>query len=312
MVESKKKVLEKRGYRMVGSHSAVKACLWTKKAIRGEDTCYKNKFYGIQSWRCVQMSCALDVCAHRCSYCWRDISWTTPKWHGATDAPEEIIEGCIKEHVKYLQGFGGNKKADKVRFHQALRPKHFAISLISESTFYPKLPELIDELHRRKLTSFLVTNGTNPAMLKKLMKHKPTQLYITLPAPNKEVYKKVCNPLIADGWEKINESLKLLKRFDRGTMRLTLVKEVNMVKPEQYAEILEKTRPDFVELKAYMHVGFSQGRLKMSNMPTHKEIMAFAKKISEITKLRIIDEKENSRVALLMEKDKKGRVMEFQ
>lgn len=311
MDELRRKSLEKQGYRIVGNHSAIKVCLWTKKAIRGQDTCYKQKFYGIQSWRCVQMSCALNTCCHRCVWCWRDIGWTTPKWQGKSDEPAEIVDGSIKEHVKCIQGFGGNKDADKVRFHQALTPKHFAISLTAESTFYPKLPKFIDELKRRKLTSFLVTNGTNPEMLEKLLSHKPTQLYITLPAPNEELYKKVCSPLIKDGWERINKSLKLLGKFDRRTIRLTLVKDVNMVKPEQYAEMIEKIKYDYVELKAYMHVGFSQQRLSMENMPLHKEIKAFAKKICEVSNLKVIDEKENSRVALLMNKDQKDRVMKF-
>ncbi len=41
------KDMEKSGYRFVGRHSAVKICNWTRQAIRGRDTCYKQKFYGI-------------------------------------------------------------------------------------------------------------------------------------------------------------------------------------------------------------------------------------------------------------------------
>ena len=41
MDENKKKDLEKQGYRIVGNHSAIKVCHWTKRAIRGEDVCYK-------------------------------------------------------------------------------------------------------------------------------------------------------------------------------------------------------------------------------------------------------------------------------
>ncbi len=315
MDEKKKAELEKQGYRFAGNHSAVKVCLWTKKALRREDVCYKQKFYGIKCWQCVQMSTALDVCTHRCLWCWRDIAWTKPKWNGEADNPRLIIDSCIKEQQKYLQGFLGSKKTDKVRFREAMRPKHFAISLISESTFYPKLPEFINELHSRGLTSFLVTNGTNPEMLKKLFKNElthPTQLYITLPAPNKGIYQKACNPLINNGWKKINESLKLLEKFDtRKAIRLTLTKGLNMVNPEEYAEILDKTKADFFELKAYMHVGFSRDRLKQENMPAHEEIMEFAKRISENSNLKIIDEKPESRVTLMMKKDKKDRIMNF-
>ena len=48
--------LEKCGYRFIGRHSAIKICEWARSAIRGKSFCYKQKFYGIQSHRCIQMS----------------------------------------------------------------------------------------------------------------------------------------------------------------------------------------------------------------------------------------------------------------
>lgn len=307
----KKKDLEKQGYRLVGNHSAIKVCLWTKKSIRNEDVCYKNTFYGINSHRCVQMTPSLFFCNNRCLHCWRDIDFTFPKWKGPIDKPKDIIDGCIKAHVEYLQGFGGNPKTNRKNYLQALKPIHFAISLSGEPTFYPKLPELIKELKKRKISSFLVTNGTNPEMLKKLIKNQPTQLYITLPAPDEETYIKVCNPLIKDGWKKIQGSLKLLSKFKRSTIRLTLVKNINMIKPEKYAELIQKSNPKFVECKAYVYVGYSRQRLSIKNMPLHKEIKDFAKKIEKNSNYKIIDEKKESRVILLMKKDFKGRIMTF-
>lgn len=248
------------------------------------------------------MTPSLFFCNHRCLHCWRDIDFTLPKWEGPVDDPNKIIDGCIKEHVKYIQGFKGNPKTNKKNFRDALNPLHFAISLSGEPTFYPKLPELIKELKKRKISSFLVTNGTNPAMLKKLLEKKtqPTQLYMTLPAPDEQTYKKVCRPLIKDSWKKILESLKLIKKFKRSVIRLTLVKNLNMVKPEKYAELIEDSKPKFVEAKAFMWCGFSKQRLAIGNMPRHPEIMKFAKKIQENSSYKIIDEKENSRVCLLM------------
>ncbi|HJN62564.1 MAG TPA: radical SAM protein, partial [Candidatus Parcubacteria bacterium] len=189
---------------------------------------------------------------------------------------------------------------------------HFAISLSGEPTLYPKLPELIKEIHSRGMTSFLVTNGTNPDMLKKLLKHQPTQLYITLPAPDEETYKNVCKPLIKGGWNKIKESLDLLSKFNcRKAIRMTLVKDINMNNPEGYAKLLKDAKPDFIELKAYMWVGYSIERLSIENMPRHPEIKEFAEKITKLTNLKIIDEKTNSRVVLLMEKDRNDRIMMF-
>lgn len=302
MISQKKaEDLYKQGYRLVGNHSAIKVCLWTKKALRGEGYCYKQKFYDTISHRCVQMTPALETCTHRCVWCWRDIEFTKPKWKRKIDDPKLIVDGCIKANIKYLQGFGGNKKTDMKKFKEINKPQQFAISLSGEPTMYPKLPELILELRKRGINQFLVTNGTQPLMLKKLLNKKaqPTQLYITVPAPDKETYLKVCKPLIKNGWEKILKSFLLMKKFKRNVMRLTLAKDVNMIKPEKYATLIKKYKPKYVECKSYMFVGYSKKRLKKENMPLHKEIKEFAKKIAKYSGYKIIDEKEESRVVLL-------------
>ena len=308
--ELKKRDLYKQGYRVVGNHSAIKACLWCKKAIRKEDTCYKNTVYGINSHQCVQMTPALQFCSNRCIFCWRDVDFTIPKWTGKVDDPKDIVDGCIKEHIKYLYGFGGNPKSNKKRYEESLKPLHFAISLAGEPTLYPKLPGLIKEIHSRGMTSFLVTNGTNPAMIKKLIKQQPTQLYMTLPAPDEETYQKVCSPLLKNQWRKINETLKLLKRFTRTVIRLTLVKNYNMIKPEKYAELIEDNS-DFVECKAYVWVGHSKERLNINDMPRHNEVVDFAAKIAKSSNLKAIDERWESRVVLLMRSDSKDRKLKF-
>jgi tRNA wybutosine-synthesizing protein 1 len=309
--EARRKDLERQGYRIAGNHSAIKVCAWTKKAIRKQDICYKQTFYGVQSHRCIQMTPSLEFCDQRCIWCWRDIEFTKPKWMGKGDSAKDIVENSIQQHLKYLEGFKGNEKADKKNLKEAFKPLHFAISLSGEPTLYPKLPELIDEIKKRNMTAFLVTNGTNPAMLKKLLKHQPTQLYITLCAPDEETYTASCSPLIKDGWKKIKESLSLLKKFKRSTIRLTLVKQENMIKPEKYAVLIKRAEPTFIECKAYVWVGHSRRKLTLAHMPRHPEIMAFAEEIAQHSGYRIIDEKVESRVVLLMKKDFKGRIMRF-
>ncbi len=305
MSRKKAEELYEQGYRLVGRHSAVKPCMWCKKSLIGGGYCYKQEFYDTISHRCVQMTPALDVCSHRCVFCWRDIEFTKPNWKGRVDDPKLIVDECIKANAKYLQGFGGNKKTDMKRFREINKPQQFAISLIGEPTLYPKLPELILELRKRKINQFLVTNGTQPVMLKRLLgrKAQPTQLYITLAAPDKETYVKVCRPLIKDGWKRILKSLSLMKKFRRNVMRMTLVKYVNMIKPEKYAAIIKRYKPEYVECKAYMFVGYSKKRLKMENMPLHEEIKEFAGRIAEYSGYRIKDEKKESRVVLLVKKN---------
>lgn len=301
--EKAKGVLYNQGYRIIGNHSAVKTCLWCKKALRGEGVCYKDSFYGIQSHRCVQMTPALRNCNLRCLWCWRAVEFTEVEWKGPVNSPKEIVDGCLESQKELLSGFGGYKNVNKKRLQESKNPSNFAVSLIGEPTLYPRLPKLIDEINSRGMTSFLVSNGTKPEMIKKLIKHQPTQLYITLPAPNEIIFNTCCRPLIKKGaWQKIQKSLSLLSRFDRSVVRLTLVKDLNMINPREYADILSKTNVDFVELKAYMYIGLSRQRLKIENMPLHEEVKEFAQKINGHLGYCLAGESRPSKVVLLSKK----------
>lgn len=315
MNKQRRKELEEQGYRIVGNHSAIKICMWTKRSIRCEDVCYKNTFYGIQTHRCVQMTPALPFCTMHCEWCWRDSNFENFKWQGPIDEPKDIVDGCIKQQIKVLQGFKGNEKAQKGdHLIEAFKPKHFAISLVGEMTLYPRLPDLIKEIHSRNMTTFLVTNGTVPEMLEKLNDAPPTQLYITLAAPNNDILTKSCHPSYNDAWDRLMRSLEILNNMNtRRTIRLTLVKELNMVHPEQYAQIFKKfPNIHFIELKGYMWVGHSTDRLKRQSMPYHEDIREFANQIiKHYPKLKIIAEKENSRVLLLSKEDYDWRIMKF-
>jgi len=296
--------LEAAGYRLVGKnrHSAVKVCLWAKKSLLNAGACYKEQFYskelGVQSHRCLQLTPSLLFCDHRCVFCWRNVDLTSQDWKGSVDEPAEILDGAISAQRLLLSGFGGNTDVDKKKFKEAQDPKHCAISLAGEPTIYPKINELIDECKRRGMTSFLVTNGQHPEVLENLA--GPTQLYISLVAPDERTYSEVCRPMGANGWEKLNRSLELMSSFNwRKVVRLTLAKGVNMKDPEEYSRLAEKTGCDFIEVKGYMCVGYSRRRLGMENMPLHQEIKDFAERLSEETGYRPVDESEPSRVVLL-------------
>lgn len=62
--------LEKQGYKIIGTHSGVKLCRWTKSMLRGRGGCYKHTFYGIESHRCMETTPSL-ACANKCVFCWR-------------------------------------------------------------------------------------------------------------------------------------------------------------------------------------------------------------------------------------------------
>lgn len=294
----------KQGYRFTGEESAIKPCEWCKRSIRGDGECYKYSFYNIKSWQCIQASLDVINCTHKCKFCWRNLESTTASEITTDDDPKQIIENSIIEHVKLLQGFGGTDQKDEVRYQEAQKPKHLTLSLAGEALLYPKVGEVIDYVKSKNMTCFIVTNGTLPNRLRTLLDHQPTQLYITLPSYNEENYVKTCQPLLADGWKRINESLQMLKEFScRKAVRLTVVKGLNMEHPEKYAEILKDVDADFIEVKAYVWVGESRERLDLSAMPNMDEIREFSDKIVKSAGLVKVDEREESRVVLLMKKD---------
>jgi tRNA wybutosine-synthesizing protein 1 len=218
-----------------------------------------------------------------------------PKW----DSPKKIVEGSIKAQLEILSGYKGNPKTNQQKFKEALKPRHAAISLTGEPTLYKPIGELIQAFHKRGFTTFLVSNGTVPSALAKLSE-EPTQLYISVCAPDKETYKQICRPQIPKAWEKLNETLELLPSFKcPKVIRITSVRKLNMKNAEAYAKLIEKSNPTYVEPKAYMHVGFSRLRLTYENMPSHKEIREFAMQLAKETSYNIIDESEQSRVVLL-------------
>lgn len=56
------------------------------------------------------------------------------------------------------------------RLSEGLAPRHCALSLVGEPIMYPEINSLVEELHRRRLSTFLVTNAQFP---EKIMLLKP-------------------------------------------------------------------------------------------------------------------------------------------
>ena len=296
--------LRAQKYHLVGSHSAVKSCRWHHEALVHNRPCYKQKFYGIETHRCIQMTPTVVYCTMRCLFCWRvqsgdgELEWNEmmpARW----DAPDLIIEGSIKEKIRLASGYKGNSKVSPAKFKEAAEPKHVAISLTGEPTLYPYLSDLIKGFHQRGLTTFLVSNGTLPEALSRL-DEEPTQLYISACASDRKTFSETCRPQIPAAWEKLKQTLNLLKSFScRTVIRITLVKGLNMGHTRDYGRLIEKASPDFVEPKAYMHVGFSRSRLGYQNMPSHPQVQDFAAKLADSLGYNILDECQPSRVVLL-------------
>ena len=132
------------------------------------------------------------------------------------------------------------------------------------------------------------------------LENEPTQLYVSLDAPNEKVYKELCNPQINDAWSNLNKTLELMNSFNsRTAIRITSVKGKNMINTDEYAKLINKANPKFVEVKAYMFVGSSRKRLSLDNMPSHQDVRDFAQEIADKTGRELTKEAEVSRVVLL-------------
>ncbi|KAI9801820.1 MAG: hypothetical protein M1825_003193 [Sarcosagium campestre] len=273
--------LTKQGYTIVGSHSGVKICRWTKSALRGRGSCYKYSFYGIQSHLCMETTPSLS-CSNKCVFCWRH--GTNPvgtTWRWKIDPPDMIFAGVKEGHYKKIRMMKGVPGVRAERFAEAFRIRHCALSLVGEPIFYPHINELTALLHSERISTFLVCNAQHPDQLAAL---KPvTQLYVSIDASNRDSLKKIDRPLHRDFWERFVRCLDILRerRFTQRTVyRLTLVKGFNIDdEAEGYADLVARGLPCFVEVKGVTYCGTSSSAgagLTMQNVPFYSEVSAFA------------------------------------
>ncbi len=293
----------------VSNHSTVELCHWTKKSFLNEGECYKKKFYGIDTHRCMEFSPAGMLCQNRCVYCWRPMEFydfmEMPT--DAVDDPETIVHNLMHERYRLMNGFFGNVKADRKKLDEALLPSHYAISLSGEPTMYPKLPELIRYLKglRNTKSIFLVTNGQEPEMLYRLQENDalPTQIYLSSNAPNRRLFFMINKPRQRDAWERWRESLEFLGKINtRTVVRITLIQSYNgniKLIPD-FAELLKHGNPHFIEIKSYMHVGYSTNRLEHSDMLEIEDVRIFADGLAkQMGNFTFMDESIVSRVVVL-------------
>ncbi|MBS7648998.1 4-demethylwyosine synthase TYW1, partial [Candidatus Bathyarchaeota archaeon] len=152
---------------------------------------------------------------------------------------------------------------------------------------------------KRDMITFIVTNGTMPEVLEN-MDPLPFQLYVSVPAPDKNTYIKIVRPLIRDAWERLNRTLELLPSLEtRKVLRFTVIKGWNTLNIESYAKIVERANPDFIEVKAYEWVGQSRERLPREAMPYMENVEEFASSLANLTGYEIKGKYEPSGAVLL-------------
>ena len=286
--------LTKQGYTIIGSHSGVKICRWTKSALRGRGSCYKYSFYGIKSHLCMETTPSLS-CSNKCVFCWRH--GTNPigtTWRWKVDPPDMIFLAAKEAHLKKIKMMRGVPGVRAERFQEAMKIRHCALSLVGEPIFYPHINDFLRLLHQDKISSFLVCNAQHPEQLEALQ--VVTQLYVSIDASNRESLRKVDRPLHRDFWERFLKCLDIIreKRFRMRTVyRLTLVKGFNIEdEAEGYADLVARGLPCFVEVKGVTYCGTSSSAsagLTMQNVPFYEEVVAFVEALNEALGRRGLD-----------------------
>ncbi|NWU02991.1 TYW1 synthase, partial [Urocynchramus pylzowi] len=277
-----REALTKQGYKLIGSHSGVKLCRWTKSMLRGRGGCYKHTFYGIESHRCMEATPSL-ACANKCVFCWRH--HTNPvgtEWRWKMDQPEVILQEALEKHQNMIRQFKGVSGVKAARLEEALAVKHCALSLVGEPIMYPHINRFVRLLHRHGISTFLVTNAQFPEEIRRL--EPVTQLYVSVDASTKESLRRIDRPLFKDFWQRFLDSLKALaEKQQRTVYRLTLVKAWNVDELKAYADLISLGKPDFIEVKGVTYCGESSASsLTMANVPWHGEVVSFVQELARL------------------------------
>ena len=282
--------LKKEGYKLIGTHSAVKLCRWTKHQLRGRGGCYKHTFYGITSYQCMEATPSL-ACANKCVFCWRHHKNPVGKeWRWKTDDPYYIVDEAVQTHIHMIKETRGIPGVQLDRWKEAHTVRHCALSLVGEPIMYPRIDELLGELHRREISTFLVTNGQHPTAIGSI---RPiTQLYVSVDAPTEQSLIAIDRPLFQDAWDRLRLSLSSLKdKGQRTVARLTVVKGWNSDEISGYAELIALGQVSLVEVKGVTFCGKSDAsNLNMTNTPWHHEVVELTRTLKdELDQMRRTD-----------------------
>lgn len=293
----------------VADHATVELCHWTKKSFKGDFSCYKHKFYGISTHRCMEFSPAGMHCENRCVYCWRPMEfYDSLKMDESRVAdPQTMLQKLMEQREKLIMGYYGDPRHDQRKLDESLLPAHYAISLSGEPTMYPKLPQLIRYLKSLPATKsiFLVTNGQEPQMLQRLVDEDalPTQIYLSTNAADYDSFIRINKPRYDDSWDRWNQSLRTISKMDtRSVLRVTLIRGHNNSESmiPLFADLIKRANVHFVEIKSYMHIGRSTNRLDKTDMLEFEEVSHFALQLAKKSEIySVMDESVESRIVVL-------------
>jgi tRNA wybutosine-synthesizing protein 1 len=131
----------------------------------------------------------------------------------------------------------------------------------------------------------------------------PTQLYLSTNASNKKMFSIINRPRYRDAWERWQKSLELLSEMNtRIVLRMTVIRNFNESTSyvDEFAELMKKGNPHFIEIKSYMHIGMSTQRLERCDMLEMDEIRNYSNLLCKsLARFSIMDEAEISRIVVL-------------
>jgi len=204
---------------------------------------------------------------------------TGTEWKWKLDDAKLVFNGLVQNHYDMIKQFKGVPGVTPEALAEAKKLRHAALSLVGEPIMYPEMDKFIGMLHENGISSFLVTNGTFPECIASI--RTVTQLYLSVDAPTEKSHKQVDRPLFKDAWARFLKSCEnLSKRKERTIFRLTMVKGWNDDEIEQYAQLVQLGRPDFIEIKGVTYCGNSWAGntednqvLALKNVPFHEEVV---------------------------------------
>ena len=137
----------------------------------------------------------------------------------------------------------------------------------------------------------------------------PTQLYLSTNAADSESFIKINRPKYKDSWERWNKTLGMLKDLDtRTVLRLTIIRDHNndQASINEFTKMIDRSQVHFVEIKSYMHIGYSTNRLERDHMLEAGEIRDISRRMVEKSNsFGVMDESEISRI-IVLENQKRG------
>jgi tRNA wybutosine-synthesizing protein 1 len=192
--------------------------------------------------------------------------------------PGDLIAGFEEKHLEMIKAMRGVPGVLPERLAEASKSvKHCALSLVGEPIIYPRINEMLTGLHRKGISTFMVTNAQFPDEMESLV--PVTQLYISIDAPTPEELKAVDRPLFSDFWERFLECVDQLRvKRQRTVFRLTLVNGWNTQALSKYVQLVRRGGPDFIEVKGVTYCGDSTASpLTIKHCPYHAEVRAYCK-----------------------------------